>query len=71
MTSITGEKITSRCYYYVVRYNGTRKAFYKKQEALDYYAECGKQFIAQEKDELFPYERPINQVPAYKELHYM
>lgn len=71
MTTITGEKITSRCYFYVVKYNGTKKAFCKSSEAIEYYNEYGKQLIAQEKDELFPkewviLERSISDVPVYK-----
>lgn len=69
MKSITGEEINVACYYYVVKYNSTKKAFYKKTDALEYYEQFGKQLIAQEKHELFPkewliLERNIDQIPA-------
>lgn len=76
MKSITGEEINVACYYYVIKYNGVKKAFYKKTDALEYYEEFGKQLTAQEKDELFPrqwviMERDISQIPLVQERQKM
>lgn len=65
-----------RCYYYVVKFNGQQKAFYKSEQAIQYYNECGKQLIAEEKDELFPkrwvvMERDISQIPRLQERQSM